>query len=78
MNVAVTESKAEAAVTTPLRVAVVGIGWWSDVLADAIGRSNQIEVASCLPIRMMNFPSRVNLRICEGWPLLPTHRAPEP
>jgi predicted dehydrogenase len=47
MNVAVTKSNAQAAVTASLRVAVVGIGWWSDVLADAIERSNQIEVAAC-------------------------------
>jgi predicted dehydrogenase len=31
----------------PLRVAVVGMGWWSDVLADAIGRSTEIEIAGC-------------------------------
>jgi predicted dehydrogenase len=32
---------------TPLRVAVVGIGWWSDVLADAIKRSRKLEVVAC-------------------------------
>jgi predicted dehydrogenase len=31
----------------PLRVACVGMGWWSDVLADAITRSKQIEIAAC-------------------------------
>ena len=31
----------------PLRVACIGMGWWSDVLADAIGRSNKIEIAAC-------------------------------
>jgi len=30
-----------------LRVAVVGIGWWSDVLADAASRSDAIEIAAC-------------------------------
>src|SRR3984893_13692564 len=30
-----------------LRVAVVGIGWWSDVLADAAQRSDTIEIAAC-------------------------------
>jgi predicted dehydrogenase len=30
-----------------LRVAVVGMGWWSDVLADAIKRSDKIEIVSC-------------------------------
>jgi predicted dehydrogenase len=32
---------------TPLRVAVLGIGWWSDVLADAIKRSRKLEVVAC-------------------------------
>lgn len=31
----------------PLRVAVLGIGWWSDVLADACRRSNLFEIATC-------------------------------
>ena len=30
-----------------LRVAVIGMGWWSDVLADAIKRSDRIEIAAC-------------------------------
>ena len=33
--------------TKPLRVACLGMGWWSDVLADAIKRSNRIEIVSC-------------------------------
>ena len=33
--------------TEPLRVACVGMGWWSDVLADAIKRSNKIEIVAC-------------------------------
>jgi len=31
----------------PLRAAVVGLGWWSDVLADAAVRSGEIEIAAC-------------------------------
>ena len=31
----------------PLRVACIGMGWWSDVLADAITRSQRIEIAAC-------------------------------
>jgi predicted dehydrogenase len=31
----------------PLRVAALGMGWWSDVLADAAKRSDQIEIVSC-------------------------------
>ncbi|HEY4039151.1 MAG TPA: Gfo/Idh/MocA family oxidoreductase, partial [Burkholderiaceae bacterium] len=30
-----------------LRIAFVGIGWWSDVLADAAGRSSAFEIVSC-------------------------------
>ncbi len=31
----------------PLRVASIGIGWWSDVLADAVKRSGKLEIVSC-------------------------------
>ena len=31
----------------PLRVAMLGIGWWSDVLADACKRSNLFDIATC-------------------------------
>ena len=31
----------------PVRVAALGMGWWSDVLADAVGRSDSIEIVSC-------------------------------
>jgi len=31
----------------PLRVACLGMGWWSDVLADAMKRSNRFEIVSC-------------------------------
>src|SRR5689334_13845561 len=31
----------------PLRVACIGMGWWSDVLADAMKRSKEIEIAAC-------------------------------
>jgi predicted dehydrogenase len=31
----------------PLRVACLGIGWWSDVLADAIKRSGKLAIAAC-------------------------------
>src|ERR1043165_9490120 len=30
----------------PLRVACIGIGWWSDVLADAMQRSGKLEIVS--------------------------------
>jgi predicted dehydrogenase len=31
----------------PLRVACIGMGWWSDVLADAISRSGKLAIAAC-------------------------------
>ena len=31
----------------PLRVASLGIGWWSDVLADAINRSGKLKITAC-------------------------------
>lgn len=31
----------------PLRVAVLGIGWWSDVLTDACKRSNLFDIVTC-------------------------------
>lgn len=31
----------------PINVACLGMGWWSDVLADAIKRSDKINIAAC-------------------------------
>ena len=31
----------------PLKVACLGMGWWSDVLADAMQRSDRFEIVSC-------------------------------
>jgi predicted dehydrogenase len=31
----------------PLRVAVLGLGWWSDVLSDAILRSKELDIVAC-------------------------------
>jgi predicted dehydrogenase len=31
----------------PVRVACIGMGWWSDVLADAMQRSRKFEIAAC-------------------------------
>src|SRR6185295_3036011 len=32
---------------SPLRVASIGIGWWSDVLADAVQRSGRLKIVGC-------------------------------
>jgi len=31
----------------PIRVACLGLGWWSDVLADAMGRTSEIDIVAC-------------------------------
>jgi predicted dehydrogenase len=46
-EVGLVQAGARAADTRKLRVAVLGIGWWSDVLADAARRSGIIEIAAC-------------------------------
>ncbi len=33
--------------SNPVRVAALGMGWWSDVLADAVRRSGALEIVSC-------------------------------
>ena len=30
-----------------VRVASLGMGWWSDVLADAIQKTSKLEIVSC-------------------------------
>ncbi len=35
------------AMVEPLRVACIGMGWWSDVLADAIKRSSKLAIVAC-------------------------------
>lgn len=35
------------AAAKPLKVGCLGMGWWSDVLADAIQRSGKLEIVSC-------------------------------
>jgi predicted dehydrogenase len=43
----ITRAKPAKPTDKPLKVAVVGIGWWSDVLADAAKRSSKIEIGAC-------------------------------
>ena len=33
--------------TEPVRVAALGMGWWSDVLADAVRRTPALEIVAC-------------------------------
>jgi predicted dehydrogenase len=34
-------------VVEPVRVACIGMGWWSDVLADAVKRSSKLKIVAC-------------------------------
>jgi len=50
---------------SPLRVACIGIGWWSDVLADAIQRSGKLEILACYSRseeKRRNFAAKYNCR----------------
>jgi predicted dehydrogenase len=42
-----TNTLAKPAPGRKVRAAVVGIGWWSDVLADAVRRGDSIDIAAC-------------------------------
>jgi predicted dehydrogenase len=41
------DARKPAVGSAPLRVAVLGIGWWSDVLADAAVRSGKLDIIAC-------------------------------
>ena len=40
-------TEAAAVAQEPLRVASIGMGWWSDVLADAMQRSRKLQIVGC-------------------------------
>jgi len=47
-HIAISARKRETIVSAgPLRVGCIGMGWWSDVLADAIQRSGKLEILGC-------------------------------
>jgi predicted dehydrogenase len=51
--------------TGKLRVAALGMGWWSDVLADAIKRSDKLEIVACFtrsPEKRSAFADKYNCR----------------
>jgi predicted dehydrogenase len=54
-----------AAGVAPVRAALVGIGWWSDVLADAAKRSGVIDLLSCYtrsPEKLTSFAAKYSCR----------------
>jgi predicted dehydrogenase len=53
-----------------LRVGALGMGWWSDVLADAIGRSGRIEIVSCFtrsPEKRTAFAEKYRCRAVDSY-----------
>ena len=33
--------------SNPVKVASVGIGWWSGMLAEAVGKTDTLEIVTC-------------------------------
>jgi len=53
-----------------VRFAFVGLGWWSNMLADAAKKSDRIEIAACLSRsknKMADFTKHYGGRICESY-----------
>ena len=54
----------------PVRVGCLGMGWWSDVLADAIGRSGKLKIVNCYtrsPEKRKAFASKYGCRAAETY-----------
>jgi len=54
----------------PLRVASIGIGWWSDVLADAIQRSGKLKIVACYsrsPDKRQAFASKYGCAVAASY-----------
>ena len=54
----------------PVRVGCVGMGWWSDVLADAIKRSGKLRIVACYtrsPEKRQAFASKYDCRAAESY-----------
>jgi predicted dehydrogenase len=57
-------------IEAPLRVAALGMGWWSNVLADAVKRSNKLEIAACFTRsadKRAAFAARYNCRAAASY-----------
>ena len=67
-------------VMKPLCVAVVGIGWWSDVLADACKRSDRFEIATCFtrsPDKRAAFAQKYQCAQADSYPSILQDRSIE-
>ena len=53
-----------------LRVGCLGMGWWSDVLADAIVRSGKMTIASCYSRtvdKRISFSQKYNCKAADSY-----------
>ena len=58
---------------SPLRVGSIGIGWWSDVLADAVQRSGKLKLVACYSRsagKRKNFADKYGCRAAESYAAL--------
>lgn len=58
---------------SPLRVGSIGIGWWSDVLADAVLRSGKLKLVACYSRsaeKRKNFADKYGCRAAESYAAL--------
>lgn len=64
----------------PVRVACIGMGWWSDVLADAIKRSDKLKIVACYsrsPEKRQAFAGKYGCRATERYEAILDDRAVE-
>ncbi|MGH8696101.1 MAG: Gfo/Idh/MocA family protein [Burkholderiales bacterium] len=64
----------------PVRVASIGMGWWSDVLADAIRRSDKLKIVACYsrsPEKRQAFAGKYGCRAAERYAAILDDRAVE-
>ncbi len=64
----------------PVRVACIGMGWWSDVLADAIKRSDKLQIVACYsrsPEKRQAFAAKYGGRAAERYEAILDDRAVE-
>jgi predicted dehydrogenase len=64
----------------PVRVACVGMGWWSDVLADAMQRSDKLNIVACYSRsveKRQAFAAKYACRVAPGYEAILADRAVE-
>jgi predicted dehydrogenase len=64
----------------PVRVACIGMGWWSDVLADAMKRSDRLRIVACYsrsPERRQAFAAKYGCRAVDSYEAILADRAVE-